>query len=271
MSPVGGAAALRRVLVVEDESLVALDIRRTLVRIGYDVVGAVATGEDAIRATAELAPDVVLMDIHLRGEIDGVEAVERILRGRDLPVVYLTAHADAPTVERARRTRPFGYVLKPFEERELQVAIEMACFRHEMEGRLRESERWLAATLRSIGDGVVATDGEWRIRFLNPAAELLTGWTTAEAVGRDLADVLRVSLAGTPDPLPSSTPLFGGGRAEGWLTTRDGRRIAIEESSTTIRDDDGRVIGSVIAVREIAASRRFERRPARGRPEPRGH
>ena len=244
-----------RILVVEDESVIALDIRNTLTRLGYDVVATAASGEEAIRCAQQLRPDVVLMDIHLQGELDGIEAVERILLAVDVPVVYLTAYADSPTVERARRTHPFGYVLKPFEERELMIAVEMASYRHEMEGRLRENERWLAAILRSIGDGVVATDGAWRVRFLNPVAELLTGWTTAEAVGRDLADVVRVSLAGAPDPLPSSAPLFGGGRAEGWLLARDGRRVPIEESSTTIRDGLGRVIGSVIAIRDIGDRR----------------
>ena len=253
-----------RILVVEDESVIALDIRRTLGRLGYTVVGVAASGEEAILRAAELRPDLVLMDIHLQGEIDGVEAVERILRSQDVPVVYLTAYADSPTLERARRTHPFGYLLKPFEERELSVAVEMARYRHEMEGRLRESERWLSAILRSIADGVIATDGDWRVRFMNPVAELLTGWASTEATGRDLADVLRVSLAGDPNPLPADAPLFGGGRAEGWLSARDGRRVAIEESSTTIRDDRGSVIGSVIAIRELA-ERRHAPRPVRSR------
>ena len=167
-------------------------------------------GEERRRCAkvAELDPDLVLMDIHLRGGMDGVEAAEAIHNRFDVPVVYLTAYADPATVGRARVTEPYGYVLKPFEERELHVVIEMALYRHRMARKLKESERWLAATLRSIGDGVIAVDGDWRVRFMNPVAERLTGWRVDDAIGRELAEVLRVSITTPPRPLPRGrTPL----------------------------------------------------------------
>ena len=160
------------------------------------------------------------------------------------------AYADPGTVQRARETEPYGYLLKPFEQRELQIVIEMALHRHEVQRRLRESERWLAATLRSIGDSVIATDGEWRVRFMNPPAEKLTGWMADEALGRDLAQIVQVSIAGQPRPLAADDRQTRGGIAQGVLMTRDGRRVPIEESSTTIRDESGRVVGSVLAIRE---------------------
>ena len=242
------------VLVVEDETIIALAIRSTLEGLGYQVPAIAVSGDEAIHKAIECRPDLVLMDIHLRGDMDGIDAIQEIRRRIDVPVIYLTAYADPATVERARKTEPYGYLLKPFEQRELHIVIEMALYRHEMQRKLRESERWLAATLRSIGDAVVATDGDWRIRFLNPAAEKLTGWSAEEAIGRELAQVLPVAMGGAPRPLSTDDDVSGGGIAEATLTTRSGARIPIQESSTTIRDDDGRVIGTVIAIRGRADS-----------------
>src|SRR6516164_9194303 len=180
-----------RILVVEDEGIVAQDIRNRLTRHGYTVVGVVETGADAVRLTAELRPDLVLMDIHLKGPMDGVEAAEHIRANWQIPVVYLTAYADDATLRRARVTEPFGYILKPFEERELPTILEMALYKNAAERRLRASERRYATTLSSIGDGVIATDAEGRVSFLNPVAEALTGWAAAEAAGRPLAEVFR--------------------------------------------------------------------------------
>jgi CheY-like chemotaxis protein len=108
-----------RILIVEDERIVSMDMQRRLKNLGYDVVGAAVSGEEAIHKAETYRPDLVLMDIMLEGQMDGIEAAE-IVRGRlDIPVIYLTAYADTPTLERAKVTEPFGYILKPFEEREL--------------------------------------------------------------------------------------------------------------------------------------------------------
>jgi PAS domain S-box-containing protein len=242
------------VLIVEDQSIIALDLRNALTRLGYSVPAIASAGRDAIEKAARIRPDLVLMDIHLRGEIDGIQAAEEICSRFDVPVVYLTAYADPRTLQRVRITEPYGYLLKPFQEKELQLTIEIALCRHRMERKLRDSERWLTATLRSIGDAVVATDADWRVRFINPAAESLTGWQAAEAVGRDLAEVLPVSISAS-QPLRAERGALQGGIAQGVLVCRDGREVPIQESSTTIRDDHGRVIGSVIAIREIAGDR----------------
>jgi two-component system, cell cycle sensor histidine kinase and response regulator CckA len=258
------SAAPASILIVEDEAVIALDIRATLTHLGYAVPAAVTSGREAVDAVARLRPQLVLMDIHLRGDMDGVEAAREIQERFDVPVIYLTAYADPGTLQRARVTAPFGYLLKPFEERELHVVIEMAMHRHELQRRLRESERWLAATLRSIGDSVIATDAEWHIRFMNPAAERLTGWSAVEAAGRELSDVLRVSLPSIPRAFSVDHEGATGGTAQGMLVTRDGREIRVEESSTLIRDDGGAVIGTVIAIRKVG-TRESAVPPARGR------
>jgi CheY-like chemotaxis protein len=120
----------RRILVVEDERLVAKHIENMVRGLGYEISGVAATGEDAVRITLETLPDLVLMDIMLRGDMDGIGASEQIWEKAAIPVVYLTAYADEATLERAKVTDPFGYLLKPFEERELYTAIEMALYKH---------------------------------------------------------------------------------------------------------------------------------------------
>ncbi len=122
-----------KILVVEDESIIALDIQSSLVNAGYNVVAIATCADEALDLTAQFSPDLVLMDIRLRGETDGVEAAEKIRREFDLPVVYLTAHADENTLKRAKLTEPFGYILKPFEDRELITTIEIALSRYHAE------------------------------------------------------------------------------------------------------------------------------------------
>lgn len=128
------------VLVVEDESIVALDIQHRLTAMGYRVAGPASTGAEALAVVARAKPDIALMDIRLRGPMSGIETAEHLVDEFDLPVVYLTAYADQATIERARISHPFGYVIKPFEDRELNITIEIALYRHKVERQLRESE-----------------------------------------------------------------------------------------------------------------------------------
>src|SRR5438874_12998743 len=156
-----------RILIVEDESIVAEDISDSLRRLGYGNTGIADTGSRAVEMSAQIHPGLVLMDIKLKGPMDGIEAAREIRKRSCVPLIYLSATADAKTVERARRTEPFGYLLKPYNEEELRCTIEMALFKHEMELRLRESERWHASTLRDIGDAVITADASGRVTFLN--------------------------------------------------------------------------------------------------------
>src|SRR3954469_24655646 len=158
----------RHVLVVEDERVVAKDLQRTLTNLGYEVPVTVATADDAIRAAAERCPDLVLMDIRIKGARDGIETAEIWKSRFDVPVVYLTAYADQQTVSRAKLTEPHAYLLKPVKVDELRTAVEIAIYKHEMERRHRERERWFATTLRSIGDAVISTDASGCITLMNP-------------------------------------------------------------------------------------------------------
>ncbi len=254
------AARRARILVVEDEALIAEEIAERLLQRGYEVVGGEATAEGAVRAARELAPDLVLMDIRLRGVADGIQAAERIALGAGIPIVYLTAHSDKATLDRAKKTAPFGYVLKPFQEQDLVVAIEIALQRHLVERRLRESEARYATTLSSIGDGVVATDRERRVTFMNPAAEALTGWPAAEAEGRPVEEVMRLVLdprRPAPHPIVEALRLGAAVHLPGELdlVDRRGAAIPIEDSAAPIVDEGGETTGAVMAFRDCREKR----------------
>src|SRR5688572_19748104 len=172
----GRAMANERILIVEDDEAIAVEIQSTLAAHGYTVVGRASTGEAAVGLAENHRPHLVLMDIQLEGRMDGVQAAEQLRQRFGIPVLYLTAHAEQQTVARAKATAPAGYLLKPFSERELTITVEMALLRQQMEASLRAERERLNVTLRSIGDGVIATDVEARVVLLNSVAEELSGW-----------------------------------------------------------------------------------------------
>ncbi len=187
---------MARILVVEDEAIVAADIKDMLERTGHVVTHTAASGEDALRKTEQARPDLVLMDIVLRGDMDGVAAAERIRERFRIPVVYLTAYADDTTLQRAKLTGPFGYVLKPFEERDLRTTIEVALHAHGMERKLRESEARLhkaaeewELTFDAMESPIFILDAERRIVRLNRAAKELAGPAASEEAAGDIAEM----------------------------------------------------------------------------------
>jgi PAS domain S-box-containing protein len=245
----------RRIVVVEDEAIVAMELELQLQAIGYEVIAQFARGEDAAERVPTLAPDIVLMDIRLAGTMDGIEAARRIRATLDVPIVYLTAHSDDDTFNRARATEPVAYVLKPFDRRSLKAALDLGLFRHGTEMKLRRMERWLTSTLRSIGDAVVTTDVEARVLNLNDVAAAITGWTTAEAAGRPLLQILPlVDRAGQPIENPVTRVIAEGVilglSPDTMLVTRAGARVPVQDSAAPIRDETGTVVGAVIVFRD---------------------
>lgn len=160
-----------RLLIVEDESIVALDIQARLLQMGYEVIGIVDSGEDAIDMAAEGKPDLVLMDIRLRGRMDGVEAAQQIRARFGIPVVFLTAYADELTLQRAKIAEPLGYLIKPFEERELRSTLEMALHKIEMDTRTRVQTERLRRIVSTVPEGVALLDSDWRIVLSNTKAQ----------------------------------------------------------------------------------------------------
>ena len=140
----------KSIIIVEDEGIVAADLEDRLQRWGHMVVAKVASGQRALDEVARLKPDLVLMDIIIEGVMDGVQTAEQIMAQHEIPVIFLTAHADNPTMKRAQLTGPFGYVLKPFDERELHVAVEIAAYRAQVEKKLRQVNMDLKKALDEI-------------------------------------------------------------------------------------------------------------------------
>jgi len=174
------------ILIVEDESVVALNVSHIIQSLGYRPIGPIATGSGALKLLDEEVVDLVLMDIKLKGRMDGIELAKRINSIRPVPIVFLTAYTDERTLSRAKVTEPFGYITKSFDEGELHSTIEMALYKFKMEQKLVREERLLATTLDNILEGVITTDVEGKIRYMNSAAERLLGAAFAEASGRKL-------------------------------------------------------------------------------------
>jgi hypothetical protein len=246
-----------RILIVEDESIVALNIKNRLEGLGYAVVATSSSGEAAIQIVAQSLPDLVLMDIKLKGTIDGIEAAAQIRAHFQIPVVYLTAFSDEETVERAKLTEPYGYILKPFEARDLCTTIEISLYKHQMEQQLREREQWLATTLKSIGDAVITTDSEGLVTFMNPVAETLTCWKQEEVLGNDLTQIFQTinektrEVVENPATLALREGVTVGLENHTLLITKNGTEIPIDDSAAPIKNDAGNILGAVLIFHDI--------------------
>ncbi|MDT7041029.1 response regulator [Candidatus Nitronereus thalassa] len=250
-----------RVLVVEDEILIAEELRERLTQNGLRIVDVVDSGERAIQVVEQDHPELVLMDIRLKGRLDGIQTAEAIRPTMRGPVIFLTAHSDQDTLQRAKGTEPFGFVVKPFNERELVVAIEMSLHRYGLEKRLKESEQRYAATLASIGDGVIATDPEGRVTFMNHVAEALTQWRFADARGRTIDEVFPLLVENSQEKFEN--PALRAMRLNQKVTLnepvemimRNQELIPIDDSAAPIIDEKGKLLGAVVAFRDIRQHR----------------
>ena len=256
----------KKILVVEDETIVAWDIQNILESFGYIVSAVVDSGQDAIQKAAETNPDLVLMDIRLQGEMDGVEAAEQIRLRFNIPIVYVTAHADSKTLQRAKITEPFGYIVKPFQEKELNATIEMALYKFKIEKSLQDEKQWFSTILKSIGDAVVVTNDQGFVTFMNPRAEALTGWTQEDAYGKNADEVLYIRNVQTRDVNQSQTPIrrvIQDGivvrLADQWiLRDKNGGEKPIGDSAAPIKDEQGNVTGVVAIFQDITERKRAE-------------
>jgi PAS domain S-box-containing protein len=252
-----------QVLIVEDENIIAEDLKHSLQNLGYDVSGVASSGREAIEKADEVQPDVVLMDIMLKGDMDGVEAANHISRAYEIPVVYLTAHADDQTFHRAKITEPYGYIIKPYEERELQIAIEMALYKYQAESRLRKMEQWLTTTLKSIGEAVITTDVSGTITFMNAVAEKLSGYKQETALGRLLRDVFVIEHEQHSTKIDD---LLKNALAHGsisvmdhtMLSRADGTQVPVEQTIAPIKDEKNNITGLVLVFRDVSERKRAE-------------
>lgn len=255
-----------QILVVEDEVVIARDIEGCLENLGYAVSAIASSGAEAIAKAEELLPSIVLMDIRLEGEMDGIQTAEQIWGRFQIPIVYVTGFSDKNTLERAKMTRPFGYILKPVEERELYVAIETALQQYQISRELYSREQWLSTVLRDIGDGVIVVDHQGRVTFLNLVATALTGWSQEEAENRHLPEVFNLVNEQTRTPIknPAIAAIQSGRMVylteNALLISRTGTALPIADSAAPLRDDSGAVSGAVLVFRDITQRRLAEER-----------
>jgi two-component system, cell cycle sensor histidine kinase and response regulator CckA len=252
------------IMIVEDESIVARDIQKTLEFLGYEVLSIENSGENALKRIEERPPDLILMDIVLKGQIDGIETARLINARSTIPVVFLTSYADDKVLEEAKKTAPFGYIIKPYDERELKTTIEMVLYKAKMENKLREREEWLHTTLKSIGDGVITTDGQGLITFINPVAQFLSGFNHEDALGKPLSEIIRIIDQKADEIIesPISKVLKDGSivfpTSQRILKTFAGREIPIDYKSAPIKDNRGNIIGAVLIFQDITERKRTE-------------
>jgi CheY-like chemotaxis protein len=178
------------ILVAEDELIIADDIRSHLQKFGYDVPSMATSGEEALKKARDMRPDLVLMDIAMGGTMGGIETAERIRSEFNIPVVYLTAFDDEQNLERAKITKPFDYVVIPFGERDLYKTIEMALYRHRVEGKLKESEEKFRRIVETAREGIWVLDTEDRTTYVNKRMAEMLGYREDEMIGKKPFDFL---------------------------------------------------------------------------------
>src|SRR6185295_3290798 len=180
----------QRILIVEDEAIVALDLQRQLESLGYEVVGVASSADSACRMAADRAPDLILMDIHLGGDEDGITAASRINEGHAAPFIFLTAFVDAPTLERAKKAGSYGYVVKPFGKTELHTTIQMALAKGEGDRQLHERHDTLLTILDTQRQGTILLDAGGHCQFFSHAARQQIGPASATGLGKTWRQVL---------------------------------------------------------------------------------
>ncbi|NIP99754.1 MAG: response regulator, partial [Nitrospinaceae bacterium] len=239
-----------KILVVEDESIVAAHISESLKHSGYRVTDTVPSGEQALKSVRQNTPDLVLMDIVLKGKLGGIEAAELIYSRYDVPIIFLTAYFDPKTLNRAKTAHPFGYLLKPFKEKDLHTSIEVALDKHQQEKRLKGREEWFSCSLKNLSEPVLATNTQGVITFFNRAAQKLTGWKEKNVVGKRIQDrvqrgkkekrtrhpVARVIQEGV-SLFQKNCRLCG---------DRPGRDLSVDLSVSPIQTREGVTIGAVL-------------------------
>jgi PAS domain S-box-containing protein len=254
-----------RILVVEDEELIYEYLVHILESSGYTVVGTTDTGEEAIERTLALKPDIVIMDIRLKGSMSGIQAAVAIRENLDVPVVFSTAFSEQQLLNGAKTAMPYGYLLKPYKESEVHAVLQMALLRHRFDCATRKNQQWLYAVLQAVSDGVVVCDAQERVLFLNPAAEQLTGHQQANALGISISKILPLiqELSGQYIPHPLIEAMHTGRSVNipdaTQLVRADGSRLPVADSCAPIKNDLGHIVGAVSVFRDDTAHREREK------------
>ena len=262
-----------KILIVEDKKSIAETVETRLKKLEYTVCAVVSTGVEAVEKAAELHPDIVLIDLELEGEINGIEAAERIRNSLDIPTVFLADYSNPvfltkeDLLKRAKITNPFEYLPFPYGGRKLYLVIESVLYKHRMEKESEAYKQHRTTILDGIPEAVIATDNKGLITFMNPVAETLTGWEIEEVSGKYVTDVLDIYV-GNEGNLEKSTFLIDALQEESvttgslssasevdyntYLIAKSGRKIPIDYNITSIKDEEENLTDTVITFRDIA-------------------
>ena len=244
------------IVIVEDEVIVALDMAQALKAAGYNVIGSFSCGEAALEFIDEQCPDLIVMDIHLQGQLDGISTAEQIQKRYGLPIIYLTAYSDSETLSRAKATEPYAYLVKPFEDRDLLSAIEMGLYRHRVDQRLRRMERLYSSTLNSVDDAIITTDIHGLIKFANPTASSLLNRPNDALIGQFIGDVVKLLDRESKITYQFDLPYLIQQANHHVLLPRqilinEQEELVVAPSISQIREEDEAIAGIVLVLRDM--------------------
>jgi PAS domain S-box-containing protein len=245
-----------RILVVEDESIVAKDIQNTLVKLGYEVPATASSAASAYEKLEMIKPDLVFLDIKLKGEEDGIHIAEHIKEKYNIPVIFLTSYVDQATLDRAKVTEPYGYIVKPFNESDLKTTVEMALFKFGRDREVRDREQRLVNALAKVDESIIIIDVDGRISYLNEKAENLLGYGSNSAVGIDIFQLINIETEGSvgikKDQLMESMKNNKPVEIEECflIIKRDNSSVALAFSASPVHDEKNQYLGAALVLGE---------------------
>ncbi len=246
-----------RILIVEDDRVTSLIIQKYIEELGYETAGAVSSGEEAIIYSKNVSPDLILMDITLEGEMDGIDSANHIYSEFNIPIVYITTSSDDSTMKRAKEANPFGFIIKPIDKKELRASLELALLRYRMDEKLIENEEKYFNILASIGDAVIVTDYDGNITYINPVAEKMTGYKLSEVAGLYAQHLINVENVEVKQPAITNND-DSDIRNRSYLISKDNSKTPVDYRSSPQKDRNGDYIGTVVVLRDITESVKSE-------------
>jgi PAS domain S-box-containing protein len=243
-----------RILVVEDESIVAKDIQKSLEKLGYEVPATASSAAAAYEKLEQVQPDLVFLDIKLKGEEDGIHIAEHIKEKYNIPVIFLTSYVDQETLDRAKVTEPYGYIVKPFNESDLKTTVEMALFKFSRDREVRDSQHRLANALAKVEEAIIVVDTDGRVTYLNERAENMLGYSSATAAGMDAFGLFVIEEEGgvamRKDELMAKMK-----KDEAWsssdcfiIVKRDNSSIGVSVAASPVHDEKNQFLGCAIVI-----------------------
>ncbi len=252
------------IIIVEDEILVAKNIKEILITCGYNVLSICDNGQDAIEKARELKPSLILMDIMLKGKMDGIDAAEYVYDRLNIPVVFLTAFGDDSTLERAKSAEPYGFLLKPITDGVLKTTIDVAIQKHKLERKVRENEEWLSFILKNIDYAVLVISSDLDITFANPAAEVLLTKNHAEIINKNVKDIFRLMESDKDVKIEEMIKIIRNKNekfdflSRYYLITGPEVKIPIDGSAIPLWSDSGSFRGIILMMRNITLQKKIE-------------